>query len=127
MEFLGVLTDSVRRVVSLVPEKMALYDQHADLTLGADAKGSLAVDALQSQLGKLSWFSEVLVESRARPSRIRAGIPGGGSYRPYPHMRISLQKLLLQCRLGDCCLLHRLRLLVLMSCCSKGHLRHTPS
>ena len=90
MEFLGVLIDSVRRVVSLVPEKMNLYDQQVGLTLEADASGSLAVNALESQLGNLGWFSEVLVAGRARLSRIRACIPGGGSYRPHPHKRISL-------------------------------------
>ena len=35
--------------------------------------------------------------------------------------------LLLLCRLGDCCLLPRLRLLVLLSCCPKRHLRHIRS
>lgn len=90
MDFLGVLIDSVRRVVSLVPEKMNLYDQQVGLTLEADASGSLAVSALESQLGKLGWFSEVLVAGRVRLSRIRACIPGGGSYRPHPHKRISL-------------------------------------
>ena len=43
MEFLGVLIDSVRRVVSLVPEKMALYDQLVGRTLEADEQGSLVV------------------------------------------------------------------------------------
>lgn len=90
VEFLCVLIDSVRRMVSLVPEKMALYDQHVGLTLEADANGSLVVNALESQLGELGWFSEVLVVRRSRPSRIRACIPGGGSYRPHPHKRISL-------------------------------------
>lgn len=90
MEFLGVLIDSVRRVVSLVPEKMNLYDQQVGLTLEADANGPLAVNALESQLGKLGWFSEVLIAGRARLSRIRACIPGGGSYRHHPHKRISL-------------------------------------
>jgi hypothetical protein len=90
MEFLGVLVDAVRRVVSLVPEKMALYDQHVGRTLEADEQGSLVVNALESQLGKLGWFSEVLVAGRARLSRIRACIPGGGDYRPHPHKRVSL-------------------------------------
>jgi hypothetical protein len=90
MEFLGVLIDAIRRRVSLVPEKMALYDQHVGLTLAAHEDGSLTVTVLESQLGKLGWFSEVLVAGRARLSRIRACIPGGGNYRPHPHKKISL-------------------------------------
>ena len=90
MEFLGVLIDAVHRVVSLVPEKMALYDQHVGLTLEADEEGTLVVNALESRLGQLGWASEVLVAGRARLSRIRACIPGGGNYRPHPHKRVSL-------------------------------------
>lgn len=41
--FLGVRVDTVRRVVSLVPEKMALYDQLVGRTLEADEQGSLVV------------------------------------------------------------------------------------
>ena len=85
-----MLIDAICRVVSLVPEKIALSNQHVGLTLEADENGSLTVNALESQLGKLGWFSEVLVAGRARLARIQACIPGGGNYRPHPHKRISL-------------------------------------
>lgn len=90
MEFLGIMIDTVRRILSLSPAKLEAYDINLGLILEADELGELMVRMLESQLGKLSWVCEVLVAGRARLSRIRACIPGGGHYRPSPHTKVSL-------------------------------------
>ena len=90
MEFLGVIIDTIRRRLSLAPAKLEAYDINLGHILEADELGELMVRMLESQLGKLGWVCEVLVAGRARLSRIRACIPGGGHYRPSPHKKVSL-------------------------------------
>jgi hypothetical protein len=90
MEFLGILIDSVLRLLSLAPERLENYDIRLGEVLEADELGTLVVRVLESLLGKLNWLCEVLVAGRARLSRIRACVPGGGQYRPSPHTKVSL-------------------------------------
>jgi len=90
MEFLGILIDSVNQRLSVAPEKMEHYGRRVAEALADDDAMSLTVRQLESLLGKLNWYCEVLIAGRARLSRIRACVPGGGPYRPSPYTKVSL-------------------------------------
>lgn len=90
MSFLGIFIDSVSCRLSIPQEKLQHYSRQLLFALEADAKGKLTVRTLQSLLGKLNWYCEVLVAGRARLHRIRQCIPGGGGYSPHPRTQASL-------------------------------------
>jgi len=90
MEFLGIRIDSVSQQLSIAPEKLEHYRRRVAEALADDEASSLSVRQLESLLGKLNWYCEVLIAGRARLSRIRACVPGGGHYRPSPYTKVSL-------------------------------------
>lgn len=79
MEFLDISIDTVNQRLSIAPEKLEHYGRRVAEALADDDAGALPVRQLESLLGKLNWYCEVLIAGRARLSRIRACVPGGGA------------------------------------------------
>ena len=92
MAFLGIVIDSIACNLSISEEKLEHYGRSVERALGDARLGQLAVKDLESLLGKLAWYCEVLIAGRARLSRIRACIKGGVGYRPHPHSKVRLSK-----------------------------------
>lgn len=92
MSFLGVVIDTVACTLSIPEEKLSYYHSQVNLALEEDAAQTLTVKLLESLLGRLSWYCEVLTAGRARLHRIRKCIPGGGKYHPRPATKVSLSE-----------------------------------
>lgn len=92
MDFLGIRIDTVNQLLSIAKERLEHYARRVAEALADDAASVLTVRQLESLLGKLSWFCEVLIAGRARLARIRACLPGGGSYRPSPYIKVALSQ-----------------------------------
>ena len=90
MEFLGIVIDSIACQLSISEEKLAHYGRAVDRAIVAARLGKLTVKEVDSLLGKLSWYCEVLVAGRARLCRIRECIGGGAGYRPRPQSKVQL-------------------------------------
>ena len=88
MAFLGIVIDTIKRTLSITKEKLEHYSRTVQRAMADAVLGKLTVKELESLLGKLSWYCEVLTAGRARLSRIRACIKGGGGYRPHPRTKV---------------------------------------
>lgn len=90
LAFLGICIDSVEQRLSIPMEKAEQYARHCRHLLELADTDKLKVKDVESILGKLSWFCEVLIAGRARLSRLRRCVPGGGRYHPSPYARVEL-------------------------------------
>lgn len=90
MTFLGIHIDTITCRLSIPEEKLSFYRRQIIQALSDDLNGTLTVKTIESILGKLNWYCEVLIAGRARLRRIRRCVPGGGRYHPYSSMRVSL-------------------------------------
>lgn len=92
MVFLGVIIDTVAGRLSIPQEKLQHYSRKVATSLQAAEQGQLSVRELESLLGNLGWYCEVLVAGRARLHRIRKCIHAGGGYQPRPGTIVSLSQ-----------------------------------
>jgi hypothetical protein len=90
MSFLGIHIDTTSCRLSIPEEKLSFYHRQVRHSLADEVEGGLTVKTLESILGKLNWYCEVLIAGRARLRRIRQCIPGGGRYHPSPSTHVSL-------------------------------------
>jgi hypothetical protein len=90
MAFLGIVIDTIASNLSIAEEKSEHYSRVVARAIEDASLKTLTVKDLESLLGKLSWYCEVLIAGRARLSRIRACMKGGWGYRPHPRSKVEL-------------------------------------